>query len=73
MKRFSIEKLPKKVKERIDFIEWNEGDFDECVCGLVWLKNGYVFYYDESTTDTFTNRKDLIELIKYNTIKTNVE
>ena len=70
MRKFNIEKLPKDVRSKIDFIEWNEyEEFDEDVCGLVWLKKGYIFDYDESTTDCFTKRSDLIELIRSSVIK----
>lgn len=65
MRKFSIEKLPKDVREKLLCIEWNEYDeFDEDVCGLLWLKDGYEFYDDGSTCCTFENRTDLINEIR---------
>ena len=73
MRKFSIEKLPKDVREKIDFIEWNEGDFDEDVCGLFWLKDGYELYDDGGTCCTFLNRTDLIEEIRVSVVKSKGE
>lgn len=70
MKKFSIEKLPSDVKEKIEFIEWNENEeFDEEVCGQVWLKEGFVFGNDESSVSTFDDRSDLIALIRWDVVK----
>ena len=64
MKKFSIEKLPQRIKEKIECITWNDGyTFDEDVLGEVWLKEGYEFGYDGSHCAVFSNRTDLIDLI----------
>ena len=65
MKKFSIEKLPADVREKIDFIEWNDyGDFDENLAGICWIKDEYELYDDGSHITGFENRKDLIDTIR---------
>lgn len=62
MKKFDVKKLPKWAQERIDLIEWNYGDFDDDVAGLVWTKDEWLI--DDSHCCPFGNKADLLSLLK---------
>lgn len=63
---FKLEKLPKDVYEKVEAIEfyddWEREDTGNM--GIVYLEEGFVFEFDESTTAGFENRKDLIDLVR---------
>lgn len=62
MRTFSIEKLPKYIKDKIQDITFEDDLCDGCI-GIVNLKDGYVFYDESSHISAFRSRKDLIDLI----------
>lgn len=62
MKKFDVRKLPKWAQERIDLIEWNCGDFDDDVAGLVWTKDEWLI--DDSHCCPFSNKADLLSLLR---------
>lgn len=61
-RRFSINSLPKNIRKVIDFIDWNDGEFDDDVLGQVFLKEGYELE-DGSSLFTFSDKQDLIDYI----------
>lgn len=65
-RRFNINKLPKQYRDMIEEVIWNDGEFDDDILGEVWLKDGWQFD-DESHCNVFTDRQDLIDLLKYET------
>ena len=68
---FKIECLPDDVYEKVYHIEFfdEEEREDTGNMGLVWLEDGWCFTWDESSTSAFTDRKDLINIIRNNTKK----
>jgi hypothetical protein len=63
---FKLEKLPKDVYEKVEsidfFDEWEREETGNM--SIVFLEEGFVFEFDESTVSGFENRKDLIELVR---------
>ena len=67
---FDFNKLPKDVKEKVELIVWNCGDFTDDIMGEVYLFDGWVFNDGlDCHNCAFTSRKDLIELVRYCTIR----
>ena len=70
---FRLDKLPKDVYDKVESIEffddWEIEDTGNM--GLVFLEEDYMFDFDMSRTAAFTNRKDLIELVRCCVIKAN--
>lgn len=59
MRKFKIENLPAKVRERISQVEFADDLRDDCVA-LVWLNDKYEFD-DGSHVIAISNRQELIE------------
>ena len=72
MKKFDIDKLPNDVKEKIDFIEWQDGTLNEDLAGIVYLKDGWCSFDDCSHVIGFENRIDLIEILTTQVVKENI-
>ena len=68
-KRFNINQLPKEVREKVHDIVWNEGDFGEDILGQANLNDEWVLSDNYSHIFTFTSKKDLINIIKYEVTK----
>ena len=71
MRKFDINKLPADVLEKVLEISFDENGFlnEDEMLGEVWLDEGWMFYYDGSHYGQFSNRKDLIELIRTSVTK----
>ena len=68
--RFNLSSLPNDIREKIQDIQWNIGDFqDEKTLGLVNLTDEWVFTDDYSHIKNFKSKTDLIKLIRKETKK----
>lgn len=67
-KRFNLKSLPEDVKEKIHSLDFNV-DEDDNVMGFVNLKDEYVFEWDNSHIEGFTDKEDLIDIVRINTIR----
>jgi len=64
-KKFKIENLPNEVYDKIeDIVFYPKWEADATGnLGLVYLRDGYMFDFDNSHVAAFTSRNDLINLI----------
>ena len=58
---FKLENLPKDVKEKIYNITFTP---DESFMGFVNLVDDWCFEWDGSHTENFTDRNDLIDIVR---------
>ena len=64
---FKLENLPKDVREKIHDIVATPNE--EEIIGIVNLKDGFVFKWDDSHVTGFTSRQDLIDIVRTDTKK----
>lgn len=66
-RRFKLENLPKDVREKINYIDFTPEE--EEIMGFVALKDGWCFDWDGSHIEGFSDRNDLISIIRDCTTK----
>ena len=67
-RRFNVDSLPKWAKDKIESIDWADDLIDDLV-GLVNLKEGYCFEWDGSHVEGFRDKKDLLDMLKYEVVR----
>ena len=67
MKKFSLNSLPSEVRNKINHIEFFSAEEQEDTesQGEVFLKDGWVFDWDDSHTSSFVDKQDLIDIVNY--------